>query len=401
MDGDLVFIEETCANCAPSVGRRPKLGSQVYRARDEMTMRVQEAPWAPSWPWHARRGIAWPLREETGGDTRHLVGLCCARLDLQIPLLGSGLGSRSDINHVTFVVSLGRQPVMLLEPLLVTAQQSAQPTRKHSPPLLVLLGIACALAVVYAHSKRDVASSDWLKQTERAELLTNESGSFVVPPACLYEMAGVALSGTALLTGVVAVVPALGFAEGGVEAESAVAAWQATMGDVEKGSLFATLQSLAARGQLLRILKEGLPLVGNLAVATGAFCSKLDDIEKSTNGAAQAITNMTSAALTQIEHAVQDIGALEQVRKASEASMKASNDAIDKAYNATEDAMEASKDAIDRAYNATKDAMEKAWPWGAVTSGSTSTRNCCTRSWMALAVAISIVLLPGFQYKFL
>ena len=326
---------------------------------------------------------------------------CLCEAGLQIPLLGSGLGSRSDINHVTFVVSLGRQPVMLLEPLLVTAQQSAQPTRKHSPPLLVLLGIACALAVVYAHSKRDVASSDWLKQTERAELLTNESGSFVVPPACLYEMAGVALSGTALLTGVVAVVPALGFAEGGVEAESAVAAWQATMGDVEKGSLFATLQSLAARGQLLRILKEGLPLVGNLAVATGAFCSKLDDIEKSTNGAAQAITNMTSAALTQIEHAVQDIGALEQVRKASEASMKASNDAIDKAYNATEDAMEASKDAIDRAYNATKDAMEKAWPWGAVTSGSTSTRNCCTRSWMALAVAISIVLLPGFQYKFL
>ena len=254
------------------------------------------------------------------------------------------------------------------QPLLETAR----PETRRPALWVALLGIASALAIVYACSK--VIASERFRQRERVhvELHMNDvpAGSFVVPPACLYEMAGVALGGTALLAGVVAVIPALGFTEGGVEAESAAAAWQATMGDVEKESLFATIQSLAARGQLLRNLKEGLPLVGNLAVASGAFCSKLEDIERSIAGGTQAIANLTSTALEQIERASKDSSALKRVRKASE------------------DATKMSKEAIDKAYNATMDAAEKAL--GAITSGSPS-RQCCTRSTaMTFAVAVAV-----------
>ena len=258
---------------------------------------------------------------------------------------------------------------MLSQPLL----QTARPERRRPALWVALLGIVSATAIVYACSKVFMAS-DRFRQIEHIHVeLDVPAGSFVVPPACLYEMAGVALGGTALLAGVVAVIPALGFTEGGVEAESAAAAWQATMGNVEKESLFAIIQSLAARGQLLRILTEGLPLVGNLAVASGAFCSKLEDIERSITGGTQVIANMTSTALEQIERASKDSSALEQVRKASK------------------DATKMSKEVMDKAYNATMDAAEKAW--GAMTSGSPS-RQCWTRSTaMAFAVVVAVAIL--------
>ena len=197
--------------------------------------------------------------------------------------------------------------------------------------------------------------------------------NFTVPPKCLYEMAGVALSGTALLAAVAAIIPAFGFAEGGVEAESAAAAWQATFPNVEKESLFATLQSLGARGQLLSILKQGLPLVGTLAVASGAFCSKLEDML--TTRAAEDIANMTSVVFEQIERVERDSRALEQIRKAADESIEASNDALDKAYNI-------SNEAIRRA-------------WGTMTSGSTS--SCLTVTApglraMALAVPVALIV---------
>jgi Interferon-induced 6-16 family len=201
---------------------------------------------------------------------------------------------------------------------------------------------------------------------------------FTVPPVCLYEMAGVALSGTALLAAVAAIIPAFGFAEGGVEAESAAAAWQATFPNVEKESLFATLQSLGARGQLLSILKQGLPLAGTLAVASGAFCSKLEDIKRSSTRAAEDIANMTSAVFEQIERAERDGRALEQIRKAADESI------------------ETSKDALDKAYNTTNEAIRRAW--GTMTSGlaPTSSRSLTVRAapgLRAMALAVSVALI--------
>ena len=203
--------------------------------------------------------------------------------------------------------------------------------------------------------------------------------NFTVPPVCLYEMAGVALSGTALLAAVAAIIPAFGFAEGGVEAESAAAAWQATFPNVEKESLFATLQSLGARGQLLSILKQGLPLAGTLAVASGAFCSKLEDIKRSSTRAAEDIANMTSAVFEQIERAERDGRALEQIRKAADELIETSNDALDKAYN-----------------NTTNEAIRRAW--GTMTSGlaPTSSRSLTVRAapgLRAMALAVSVALI--------
>lgn len=204
---------------------------------------------------------------------------------------------------------------MLSEPLL------ARPTRKQPSALWVaLLGIACATAVVYACIKSSLQKTH--VELKDKIMMMELDFNFTVPPKCLYEMAGVALSGTALLAAVAAIIPAFGFAEGGVEAESAAAAWQATFPNVEKESLFATLQSLGARGQLLSILKQGLPLVGTLAVASGAFCSKLEDML--TTRAAEDIANMTSAVFEQIERVERDSRALEQIRKAADESVEAS-----------------------------------------------------------------------------
>lgn len=201
--------------------------------------------------------------------------------------------------------------------------------------------------------------------------------NITVPPVCLYEMAGVALSGTALLAAVAAIIPAFGFAEGGVEAESAAAAWQATFPNVEKESLFATLQSLGARGQLLNILKQGLPLAGTLAVASGAFCSKLEDIKRSTTRAAEDIANMTSAVFEQIERAERDGRALEQIRKAADESI------------------ETSKDALDKAYNTTNEAIKRAW--GTMTSGlaptSSRSRTVTAPGLRAMALAVPVALI--------
>jgi len=162
-------------------------------------------------------------------------------------------------------------------------------------------------------------------------------GSFVIPPQCLYEMVGVALSGSALLAAVVVVIPELGFTEGGVEAESAAAAWQATMGDVEKESLFATLQSLAARGKLLDILKTGLPVVGNLAATSGAFCSKLKEIESNVAGAEEAIGNMTAVVLAKVECASKNSEVLDQLRDAGERAAKDAAKTVQHAADAVSD----------------------------------------------------------------
>ena len=87
---------------------------------------------------------------------------------------------------------------------------------------------------------------------------------------------------------------------------------------MEKESLFATFQSLAARRKLLSILATGLPVVGNVAVVSAAFCSKIDEIEDATVGAAQTVVNASAAALTQIQQAAQ--AALTQIQQAAQDS---------------------------------------------------------------------------------
>ena len=61
-------------------------------------------------------------------------------------------------------------------------------------------------------------------------------------------MAVTALSGTALLVSLTAVVPAMGFVEDGVAAESIAATWQATIG---KGLTFTLTLTLTLSTPLL------------------------------------------------------------------------------------------------------------------------------------------------------
>lgn len=67
----------------------------------------------------------------------------------------------------------------------------------------------------------------------------------------------------------------LGFTSDGVEAESLAALWQSTIGDVEKGSLFARLQSAAAAGLTA---SAPLQMTGVSAIAAGAFCSGFEKL---------------------------------------------------------------------------------------------------------------------------
>ena len=248
----------------------------------------------------------------------------------------------------------------LQEPLLL----SQRPSRPHVPRMM--LAAVCLLAAPAAFlvipAVRDTQTHIFAESTIKAMDNPPANGSFVIPPACLYEVLGVTLSGTALLAATIIIVPALGFEAGGIEAESAAAAWQSTMGNVEKESLFSLLQSLAARGQLLKVLEFGLPVVGNIAVASAAFCAELDKIEDATMGAARAIANTTTAVLAEVKRAAEDAKAIEQLRDAAE--------------SAAEGATEASKQAIANASATAKEVVDAAsdearkW-WEHVTNGTT------------------------------
>ena len=201
-----------------------------------------------------------------------------------------------------------------------------------------------------------------------------EPDSFIIPPACLNVMVGTALSGTALLVSLTVAVPAIGFFEDGVAAESIAATWQATIGNVEKESLFATFQSLAARRKLLSILATGLPVVGNVAVVSAAFCSKIDEIEDATVDAAQTVANASAVALTQVQQAAQDSGAVERLEGAADATTAvagAAKESADKivaeaekwAEKATKEAAKEAREAADKAAQALSatDASKKWW----------------------------------------
>ena len=63
-------------------------------------------------------------------------------------------------------------------------------------------------------------------------------------------IAGAAIVGTVAVAAPYVLLPALGFGGGGVVAGSVAAGWQATIGNVAGGSLFAALQSVGAAGGL-------------------------------------------------------------------------------------------------------------------------------------------------------
>ena len=73
-----------------------------------------------------------------------------------------------------------------------------------------------------------------------------------------------------LMTAVSGVVTGLGFTSSGIAAGSAAAGMQAGIGNVVAGSVFATIQSLAASGIIVTVgLTGGIVLVGGGAVYGG------------------------------------------------------------------------------------------------------------------------------------
>merc|ERR1712087_831734 len=106
------------------------------------------------------------------------------------------------------------------------------------------------------------------------------NATFDIPPLCqdAMEVAVVVAAGVAAPP---AVMSALGFTADGVEAESLAALWQSTIGNVEKGSVFARLQSAGARGLLA---SESMTVTGIAAVAAETFCASFNEICKQSQG---------------------------------------------------------------------------------------------------------------------
>lgn len=226
------------------------------------------------------------------------------------------------------------------EPLLSDAPRRRQSSWRKDVVSICIIGATAALLFVSTGSPASTATmASSFVALAASDVPTGDN--FVILPPCLHIMVGVALRGTGLLTATVAVVPALGSQAEGARAksfaavgnaevgtaaedtaeESATAAWQTTMGDVEAKSLSAHLQSLAARGHLLRVLETGLRVAGNLAAASAAYCAKLEEeIGDATPGAAGAVANTTHAALAQIKRAVGELEgqAAEQLRAAAD-----------------------------------------------------------------------------------
>merc|ERR1712196_705111 len=84
----------------------------------------------------------------------------------------------------------------------------------------------------------------------KSELQHPPPGSVMIGWGCA--TAVLAASGLGSIVAEAIIVPGflglLGFGESGITAESAAARWQSKIGDVEEGSLFAVLQSIAMAG---------------------------------------------------------------------------------------------------------------------------------------------------------
>mmetsp|Transcript_65102 Transcript_65102/g.128570 ORF Transcript_65102/g.128570 Transcript_65102/m.128570 type:complete len:299 (-) Transcript_65102:91-987(-) len=104
--------------------------------------------------------------------------------------------------------------------------------------------------------------------------IVNET--YTISPLCLDAMA---IGAVVIATGVAptALLGAAGFTAEGVEAESLAAIWQSTIGDVEKGSLFARLQAAGATGEAA---SAALKVTGVTAVGALAFCDTIQTLRQ-------------------------------------------------------------------------------------------------------------------------
>ena len=126
--------------------------------------------------------------------------------------LCSALGARSGTRD-DWTTTVG---AMLMEPLL---RDPARPAARWKFLLLTSL-VACS--IVLACMPEPPPGRAALLSSTTADV---EPDSYIIPPPCLTVIAGTALSGTALLVSLTVAVPAIGFFEDGVAAESIAASW--------------------------------------------------------------------------------------------------------------------------------------------------------------------------------
>ena len=150
---------------------------------------------------------------------------------------------------------------MLIEPLLRDPSlQAARSAARWKCLLLAILG-TCSISIIISLPSRAAArgkaallastAADVEPEASPSHVALASSADvdgFVIPPPCLSVMAVTALSGTALLVSLTAAVPAMGFFEDGVAAESIAATWQATIG---KGLTFTLTLTLTLSTPLL------------------------------------------------------------------------------------------------------------------------------------------------------
>ena len=133
---------------------------------------------------------------------------------------------------------------MLIEPLLRDpSPQAARSAARWKCLLLAILLGTCSISIIVslpsraaARGKAALLASTAADVEPEASLShvapasSADADGFVIPPPCLSVMAVELLSGTVLLVSLTAAVPAMGFLEDGVAAESIAATWQATIG---------------------------------------------------------------------------------------------------------------------------------------------------------------------------
>lgn len=100
----------------------------------------------------------------------------------------------------------------------------------------------------------------------------NINVTFVVPKKCLIAMA---VGAGASVVSAPMVLASIGFTAAGITGGSLAATWQATMGTIGTGGIFATLQSAAMGGLSMT---GSLTLAGAAGTSATAFCKAVDKL---------------------------------------------------------------------------------------------------------------------------
>merc|ERR1712205_119842 len=96
--------------------------------------------------------------------------------------------------------------------------------------------------------------------------------TFVVPRKCLIAMA---VGAGASVVSAPVLLASIGFTAAGITGGSLAATWQATMGSIGAGGIFATLQSVAMGGLGVT---GSLTLAGGAGASATAFCKAVDKL---------------------------------------------------------------------------------------------------------------------------